>query len=110
MCCVNLLYSPSYSEPDPACSIAFASHFLLHNETRRVTACPWHDQLITSSFDPFCVCFYSNDYAILGHEEVEAKFGVRPSSLPDLFGLVGDVADNIPGDETSDHLSSAYWS
>lgn len=39
----------------------------------------------------------SNDYAILGHEEVEAKFGVRPSSLPDLFGLVGDVADNIPG-------------
>lgn len=26
-----------------------------------------------------------------------SKFGVKPSSLPDLFGLVGDVADNIPG-------------
>ncbi|CAN0564334.1 unnamed protein product, partial [Ectocarpus sp. 12 AP-2014] len=26
-----------------------------------------------------------------------AKFGVKPSALPDLFGLIGDVADNIPG-------------
>ncbi|CAN0210062.1 unnamed protein product [Ectocarpus sp. 4 AP-2014] len=36
-------------------------------------------------------------YTILGSEEVLAKFGVKPSALPDLFGLVGDVADNIPG-------------
>lgn len=40
----------------------------------------------------------SNDYAILGDEEVEQKFGVKPRALPDLFGLVGDVADNIPGE------------
>ncbi|CAM9254428.1 unnamed protein product, partial [Sphacelaria rigidula] len=39
----------------------------------------------------------SNDYAILGDEEVKEKFGVKPRALPDLFGLVGDVADNIPG-------------
>lgn len=41
--------------------------------------------------------FQSTGYAILGDEEVRAKFGVRSSSLPDLFGLVGDAADNIPG-------------
>eukprot|EP00752_Nemacystus_decipiens_P009700 g8663.t1 len=39
----------------------------------------------------------SDGYTVLGDEEVISKFGVKPSSLPDLFGLVGDVADNIPG-------------
>lgn len=29
---------------------------------------------------------------------MEAKFGVKPEVLPDLFGLVGDAADNIPGE------------
>lgn len=48
------------------------------------------------------VCFSnsfiaSDGYTVLGNEEVMSKFGVKPSSLPDLFGLVGDVADNIPG-------------
>ncbi len=28
---------------------------------------------------------------------VEAKFGVKPSSIPDLLALVGDTADGIPG-------------
>lgn len=27
------------------------------------------------------------------------KFGVKPKSLPDYFGLVGDRADNIPGEK-----------
>lgn len=40
----------------------------------------------------------SDGYTVLGDEEVVTKFGVKPSSLPDLFGLVGDVADNIPGE------------
>lgn len=30
-----------------------------------------------------------------------AKFGVKPAALPDLFGLVGDVADNIPGEKAT---------
>lgn len=41
---------------------------------------------------------FSDGYAVLGDEEVVSKFGVKPSALPDLFGLVGDVADNIPGE------------
>ncbi|CAN0190906.1 unnamed protein product [Ascophyllum nodosum] len=39
----------------------------------------------------------SNGYGVVGAEEVQAKFGVKPASLPDLFGLAGDASDNIPG-------------
>lgn len=45
------------------------------------------------------LCLSSNGYTVFGDEEVLAKFGVKPASLPDLFGLVGDVADNIPGEK-----------
>ncbi len=33
----------------------------------------------------------------LGPEDVRRKFGVRPGQIPDLFGLMGDSVDNIPG-------------
>lgn len=32
-----------------------------------------------------------------GPEEVEAKFGVKPSQIRDYLALVGDSSDNIPG-------------
>ena len=32
-----------------------------------------------------------------GAEEVKAKFGVAPESIPDYLGLVGDTADGYPG-------------
>ena len=44
--------------------------------------------------------FRSNGYGVVGAEEVQAKFGVKPASLPDLFGLAGDASDNIPGEYT----------
>ncbi|OGQ48014.1 MAG: DNA polymerase I [Deltaproteobacteria bacterium RIFCSPLOWO2_02_FULL_46_8] len=31
------------------------------------------------------------------HKEVLQRFGVAPSSVADVFGLVGDTSDNIPG-------------
>ena len=34
---------------------------------------------------------------VLGEEEVKAKYGVAPASIPDLLALVGDTADGIPG-------------
>lgn len=34
---------------------------------------------------------------LLDHDAVVAKFGVRPESIPDYLGLVGDTADGIPG-------------
>ena len=46
----------------------------------------------------YLLFFFSDGYTVLGDEEVMSKFGVKPSSLPDLFSLVGDVADNIPGE------------
>lgn len=38
-----------------------------------------------------------------------AKFGVKPSALPDLFGLVGDVADNIPGATAVANMFDVFW-
>lgn len=32
-----------------------------------------------------------------GRAEVEARYGVRPDALVDLFGLTGDAIDNVPG-------------
>jgi 5'-3' exonuclease len=34
---------------------------------------------------------------IRGADDVEKKFGVRPESIPDYLGLVGDSADGYPG-------------
>jgi 5'-3' exonuclease len=34
---------------------------------------------------------------VLDADGVEAKFGVRPASIPDYLALVGDTADGIPG-------------
>lgn len=34
---------------------------------------------------------------VLDADAVEAKFGVRPASIPDYLALVGDTADGIPG-------------
>ncbi|XBC38575.1 MAG: 5'-3' exonuclease H3TH domain-containing protein [Buchnera aphidicola (Melaphis rhois)] len=34
---------------------------------------------------------------ILGEEEIKKKHGVIPTLIPDLFGLMGDKSDNIPG-------------
>jgi len=35
--------------------------------------------------------------AVSGVDEVRAKFGVPPESIPDYLGLVGDSADGFPG-------------
>ncbi|MGD8690520.1 MAG: 5'-3' exonuclease H3TH domain-containing protein, partial [Gammaproteobacteria bacterium] len=32
-----------------------------------------------------------------GPADIEARFGVPPRAIPDLFGLMGDAVDNIPG-------------
>ncbi|XBC39098.1 MAG: 5'-3' exonuclease H3TH domain-containing protein [Buchnera aphidicola (Nurudea shiraii)] len=34
---------------------------------------------------------------ILGKKEIKEKYGVLPSLIPDLLGLMGDQSDNIPG-------------
>jgi 5'-3' exonuclease len=34
---------------------------------------------------------------VIDEDAVVAKFGVRPPSIPDFLGLVGDTADGFPG-------------
>ncbi len=34
---------------------------------------------------------------ITGPSEVEARWGVKPDRIVDLFGLMGDASDNVPG-------------
>jgi 5'-3' exonuclease len=36
-------------------------------------------------------------HEIIDEDAVVAKFGVRPASIPDWLGLVGDTADGFPG-------------
>ena len=52
---------------------------------------------------------------VFGPQEVEEKWGVRPSLLHDLLALVGDTSDNIPGvpgvgPKTACDLLKAYGS
>ncbi|MBE0667172.1 MAG: DNA polymerase I, partial [Bacteroidales bacterium] len=37
------------------------------------------------------------DAEIWGEEEIVREYGVRPESITDLLGLMGDASDNIPG-------------
>jgi 5'-3' exonuclease len=43
------------------------------------------------------VCYDRQRDVTLDADGVEAKFGVRPASIPDFLALVGDAADGIPG-------------
>jgi len=43
------------------------------------------------------VCWDRRREIILNEEGVVQKFGVRPESIPDYLGLVGDAADGYPG-------------
>ncbi|CAL4324054.1 DNA polymerase I [Buchnera aphidicola (Eriosoma grossulariae)] len=38
-----------------------------------------------------------NNKNIIGEKEIEEKYGIKAKFIPDLFGLMGDVSDNIPG-------------
>lgn len=43
------------------------------------------------------VSFNRRERKRLAEEDVIAKFGVRPESIPDYLALVGDTADGVPG-------------
>jgi len=42
---------------------------------------------------------HGKGFVFRGCHEVEEKFGVKPSQIPDYLALVGDSSDNIPGVE-----------
>ena len=47
--------------------------------------------------DPIVVQVDRRKDAIIDEAGVSAKFGVRPSQIPDYLALVGDSADGLPG-------------
>src|SRR5246127_5339243 len=56
-----------------------------------------------------------SDVHVYTPERVEARYGIRPSQIPDFIGLKGDSSDNIPGipgigDKTAGQLIAQYGS
>lgn len=54
-----------------------------------------------------------SDVVIYGPQEVQERYGVSPSQVPDFLGLKGDPSDNIPGvpgigEKTAAKLLQAY--
>src|SRR3990167_2808521 len=48
-------------------------------------------------------------YALLGIDEVKAKWGVEPAQIADVLALTGDAADNIPGVVGVGKKTAAKW-
>jgi DNA polymerase-1 len=57
-----------------------------------------YGQLVDTNIFMFRPKYGSNDFEILGVEEVKAKYGLEnPLQMIDFLGLMGDKSDNIPG-------------
>lgn len=54
-------------------------------------------QLITDNVKMYAVAKSGSEADITSYEGVEAKFGVHPSQVIDVLGLMGDSSDNVPG-------------
>lgn len=65
----------------------------------------WETKILTADKDLFQIVtdkahilrFEKNDLIEYDPQNVEKKMGVRPEKIADLFGLMGDSSDNIPG-------------
>ena len=57
-----------------------------------------YGQLVTDRVFMYKPKYGSNEFEIMGPEQVINKYGLtRPSQMIDFLGLVGDTSDNIPG-------------
>ena len=57
-----------------------------------------YGQLVDENIFMYRPKYGSNDFEILGVEEVKAKYGLEnPLQMIDFLGLMGDKSDNIPG-------------
>jgi 5'-3' exonuclease len=76
---------------------AFAARAETHEEVERVLITTPDKDLAQCVRGSRVVCYDRQRDAILDDAGVEAKFGVRPASIPDFLALVGDAADVFPG-------------
>jgi len=77
---------------------AAAARFADHPEVERVVILsPDKDMAQCIREDGRVVTFNRREGRFVDADGVEAKFGVRPASIPDYLALVGDAADGFPG-------------
>lgn len=67
------------------------------NEVEQVVICSPDKDLAQMVQGDFVVCYDRRRETVMGETGVVEKFGVSPSSIPDLLALTGDAADGIPG-------------
>ena len=83
-------------EADDALGSA-AIKFSQHDEVDQVVICSVDKDLCQIVSGDVIVCLDRKNRKVFNEIEVENKFGVLPTSIPDYLGLMGDSADGIPG-------------
>ncbi|MDH3252111.1 MAG: flap endonuclease, partial [Ignavibacteria bacterium] len=74
-----------------------AARFTKEPAVDQVVICSPDKDLAQSVSGKRVVCWDRRRNIVLDDEGVVGKFGVRPESIPDWLGLVGDSADGFPG-------------
>lgn len=86
--------------------VEFEADDALASAVRRYKNCKSVEQIVLCSPDKDLaqlvsgrriVCWDRRRDVVIDEDEVVAKYGVRPSSIPDWLALVGDAADGYPG-------------
>ena len=83
-------------EADDALGSA-AIKFSQYEEVDQVVICSIDKDLCQIVSGDVIVCLDRKNRKVFNEIEVENKFGVLPTSIPDYLGLMGDSADGIPG-------------
>ncbi|MEO7118872.1 MAG: 5'-3' exonuclease H3TH domain-containing protein [Candidatus Limnocylindrales bacterium] len=84
-------------EADDALGAAAARWWDAPGVERIVILSPDKDMAQCVREDNRVICYDRRKRAFLDANGVEAKFGVRPASIPDYLALVGDSSDGYPG-------------
>ena len=83
-------------EADDALATA-AAYCTRLSEVEQVVICSPDKDLAQMVQGDSVVCYDRRRETVMGETGVVEKFGVSPSSKPDLLALTGDAADGIPG-------------
>ena len=83
-------------EADDALATA-AAYCTRLSEVEQVVICSPDKNLAQMVQGDSVVCYDRRRETVMGETGVVEKFGVSPSSIPDLLALTGDAADGIPG-------------
>ncbi|NTU63334.1 MAG: flap endonuclease [Chloroflexi bacterium] len=83
-------------EADDALATATA-RFKKNKAVEQIVVCSPDKDLAQLVDGEWIVCWDRRREIVLDEPGVVAKFGVKPHSIPDWLGLVGDTADGFPG-------------